>query len=201
MSFSPTMLRPVLVTAPAAVVVSIEEAVRHCRADGVVEDLPLIESLIKAATQHLDGWSGVLGRCLINQQWRVSFRDWDRCGFRLPFPDVSAVVMVYSDADNAEQTVNSALYEVLPDAMGTVLRFRDAFTAPLVYDDRSDAVRVTLTAGYGTAATSVPEPLRQAILLLVAHWYQHREAVSVDDVGPLPIAVDRLIEPYRFVGL
>ena len=39
----------------------------------------------------------------------------------------------------------------------------------------------TSTVGYGDAAGDVPEPLRQAIRLLVAHWYENRGLVALGD--------------------
>jgi uncharacterized phiE125 gp8 family phage protein len=44
--------------------------------------------------------------------------------------------------------------------------------------------------------------LDQAALMLVAHWYQNREAVSRAARPPeLPLAVSMLIAPYRPSGL
>ena len=41
-----------------------------------------------------------------------------------------------------------------------------------------------------------------AMLLLVAHWYEHREAVSeAAGMKVLPLAVDALIGPYRWFSL
>jgi uncharacterized phiE125 gp8 family phage protein len=62
---------PVLVTPPVAAPVSLAEAKAHLRVDFDDEDA-LISGLIDAATQHLDGWSGVLGRALMPQTWEMS---------------------------------------------------------------------------------------------------------------------------------
>lgn len=43
---------------------------------------------------------------------------------------------------------------------------------------------------------------RLAMLLLVAHWYEHREAASeAAGMKVLPLAVDALIGPYRWFSL
>ncbi len=68
--------------------------------------------------------------------------------------------------------------------------------------DESRAVAITFKAGYETkpgppATSTVPDPLKVAILLLVGHWYQHREAVSAAGMAPLPFAVEALVAPYR----
>jgi uncharacterized phiE125 gp8 family phage protein len=60
-------------------------------------------------------------------------------------------------------------------------------------------VRITYSAGF--ADGEAPD-LDQAALMLVAHWYQNREAVTVGSAPTeLPLAVKMLIGPYRPSGL
>jgi len=48
----------------------------------------------------------------------------------------------------------------------------------------------------------VPEPLRQAIRLLVAHWYENRGLVAIGrEIAVLPETVAALIAPYRVLAL
>lgn len=195
------MLRPVLVTPPVVKPVSLEEAKAHCRVD-VADDDTVIVALIDAAISHLDGWAGVLGRCMVNQVWRINLGDWPRCGIiRLPFPDVSAATIKYFDADNSEQTVSSSLFERLEDERGVFISLGAAFTFPTVFDDRSDGVKVEFTAGYGAAATAVPASLRTAILLTVAHWYENRETAAAGSVTEIPFGASAMIAPFRRVGI
>ena len=65
-------LAPVRTVAPVADLVSLAEAKAQCRVDDSDSDV-LMTALIKAATDHLDGYSGVLGRALITQTWAVDF--------------------------------------------------------------------------------------------------------------------------------
>ena len=58
-----------------------------------------------------------------------------------------------------------------------------------------------MSAGYG-AATGVPQAIRQGILLLAAHFYENREAVSMEPgAAELPLGVAALWRPYRVLGL
>ena len=57
---------------------------------------------------------------------------------------------------------------------------------------------ITITAGYRTPA-DVPAAIRQAMLLLVAHWFDHRNAAP--DRSALPMAVDALLAPFRRMRL
>jgi uncharacterized phiE125 gp8 family phage protein len=194
------MLAPVRTTAPATTPVSLTEAKLHLRVDHNDDDT-LITSLIQAATDHLDGWAGILGRCLVTQSWRQDFCDWPACRIlRLPFPDVTEATVKYFDDGNTENPVADAMVAVLSDTRGSFVRFSDAFTYPGLYDDRADAVQVTITAGYGDAA-AVPTAIRAAILLLVGHWYANREAASAEAIEALPMVVDALLAPYRRVGV
>lgn len=47
-------------------------------------------------------------------------------------------------------------------------------------------------------ALVLDDDITTAMLLLIGHWYEHREAVVVDaSAQTLPMAVDALITPYR----
>ena len=57
-------------------------------------------------------------------------------------------------------------------------------------------------AGYGDHPADVPGPLRQALLQLVAHWYEQRSGIEVGGPSPhLPTAIAALTAPYRQVRL
>lgn len=189
------MLRPVQTAAPSATPVSLAEAKAHLNVD-FDDDDALITSLIGAAVAHLDGYAGILGRCLVSQEWRQDFTDW-AWRFRLPFPDLSSITVTYQDEDNQTQTVSSALYELIEDERGSLIVFRDAFEEFGLYDDAVARISVAFTAGYGDAE-DVPGALTAAIKLLVGHWYENREAAVVNaSVESLPMAVSALIGPYR----
>jgi uncharacterized phiE125 gp8 family phage protein len=190
-----TRLRPVLITPPTEEPVTLIEAKAWMWVDHSADDT-LIASMVTAAVAHLDGYTGILGRCMVNQIWRQDFETWDRY-LRLPFPDVSSVTVKYFDTTNTEQTVAASNYELIQDDQGSLVLFVDNWTGPNLYDDRTDAIRVTLTAGFGAAASNVPEPLKAGIKMLAAHWYANREAVGAQNMAELPIGVHSVIAPYR----
>lgn len=196
------MLAPVRTVAPTETPVTLAEAKAHVRASEFDDDDAFITALIDAATAHVDGYTGILGRALVTQTWRHDFCEWPADGvLRLPLAPVASITSVkYSDADNAEQTVTaSGNYALLADARGPFARFTSGFTAPALYDERQDRVRVTYVAGYG-AATAVPAAIKAAMLLMIGHWYRSREAVVVGQTpADLPMGVDALLTPYRRV--
>jgi len=191
------MLAPVRTAAPAALITTAE-AKAQCRIDSNDEDT-LIDALISAAVSHLDGYSGILGRALVTQTWQQDFS-----GFctkmRLPVGDLIAITGVtYYDASNAQQTLATSVYTAFSDALGPYAALKPDQSWPSSYA-RPDSVSVTWTAGYGAAA-SVPPAIKQAALLLVAHWYDNRSGVAVGETpAELPMAVNSLLAPFRRVG-
>lgn len=161
---------PIRITPPPGPLVDLAALKAHLRVDGD-EDDDLIQSLERSAVTHLDGWRGVLGRCIQSQQWAVTF---GRAGrHRLPFPDVTAV----SAEDGAGDPVTATLCH---DAQGSFV-------------DLAAPATVTLTAGLPEDAVEV---VVMAVKLLVGHWYEHREAVVTGTIATtLPLAVQRLIAP------
>lgn len=70
------------VTPPTVPVVTLTDMKEHLRVLHDDEDL-MIQSLTDAAVSWLDGWDGVLGRCVMPQTWRIDAADLV-AGFRLP---------------------------------------------------------------------------------------------------------------------
>lgn len=194
--------RPELVTAAAVPLLTSPETKAWLRidADDTSED-DLVGALIEAVTAHLDGHAGILGRCLISQTWRVRFDCWHRC-MRLPFPDVSNVVVKVTTEAGATSTVSDASYDVLEDAIGAYVRFHDDYAQPSADLADVQAWAIEFNAGYGPAASDVPQAIRRAALLLVGHWYMNREAVNVGNItSELPLGPRALLAPYRRIGV
>jgi uncharacterized phiE125 gp8 family phage protein len=61
-----------------------------------------------------------------------------------------------------------------------------------------NAATVTFTAGYGATADTVPQAIKQAMLLLIGHWYIHRESVIVGAApSEVPQAAKALLAPFK----
>jgi uncharacterized phiE125 gp8 family phage protein len=179
------MTDPVLVQAPAALL-SLPEVKTHLRVDHSHED-SLLEGYIAAAVGWMDGWRGVLHRCILTQTWAIRAEALE--DMALPFPDVVSAVVTYLDAAGVTQTVNSTDYRVRTINGQGSLVFASGFSAPTVLDGRDDAVTVSAVYGFAEA----PAALRVAALMLVSHWYQNREGAG----ERIPPAVHNLIAPWR----
>jgi uncharacterized phiE125 gp8 family phage protein len=62
-------------------------------------------------------------------------------------------------------------------------------------------IELDIDAGYGDAPEDVPEPLRQAIRALVAHWYENRGLIALGQGAVLPQSVAALLAPHRVMSL
>lgn len=186
-------MKPKLITAPATDPVTLQEVKEHLRVTWFTDDDAYISALIKAAVSHLDGYRGILNRCIIEQEWQVTRASWCR-KMETIFTDTTAAEIKYFDADGVEQTVDNtdnAAYRVYPD----YIRFNNDFVFPTLETDRDDPISITTTHGYDT----VPESLTLAIKILIAHWYRNREPVTFGgNPMKIPFAVDALIAPHRW---
>lgn len=195
------MYRPVLVTPPTIKPVSLTEA-KAWLDIGYTDKDTVITGLIGAATAHLDGWTGILGRCLCEQTWRQDYNDFRSC-LRLPlFPVISITSVKYTDTNGAEQPIASENYTLKNDDLGAYVEFTSSYSFPSL-NSESAAVRVAYLAGYadiaGTPKTSsVPDDIKNAIALLVRHWFDNPGAVVVGVTAQqLPQGVDALLGKYR----
>lgn len=173
------MRAPVVVTGPTEQVVSLADLKAHLRVDHSAEDA-LITSLEAAAVAHLDGWSGALGRGIMPQTWAQEFDGWGT--YKLAFADVDNVTAV-GILDGVETAATDL--EVTATASGVCVEVDGA---------QADTVRIT----YQTAmpAGSLPA-IQMAVKLMVAHWFEHREAVSEMSLKEAPMAVNALLSPLR----
>ena len=186
------MFAPKLVTAPATVPVTLEEAKLHLNVTHTEED-SLITALVLAATQHLDGYTGILGRCLITQTWEQEFKGLSarHNALRLQLAPANSVTsFMYTDISGAAQTLAASGFELLVDDLGPYL---NVIEIPATDSGR---IKVTYTAGYGDAA-AVPEALKAAIRLHTGSLYEMREREVVGASLSESMIYCDLIAPYR----
>jgi uncharacterized phiE125 gp8 family phage protein len=184
-------LKAVRTVAPSIIPVLAAEAKANWRVDHSDED-DVITGLLEAATEHIES---VLGYALITQTWRQDFAAFDD-KLRLDVGNLIAVSSItYYDGEGASQTLADTVYTALTDESGPYVALKPDQSWPATAE-RADAVRVTWTAGFGAAAADVPRKLRQAILLLGGHWFEHRSAVG-DPAQELPLSVSALLGSAR----
>lgn len=112
----------------------------------------------------------------------------------------AGVSIAYDDADGVEQQLTDFR---LVDGSAPLLLPAYGSSWPVAQAEPG-SVRIGYTAGYSDADGTPPD-LDQAVLLLIGHYYQNREAVTGTEVRAtpteMPLGVDELLEPYRIPGI
>jgi uncharacterized phiE125 gp8 family phage protein len=184
----------ILTTPPAVEPVTLAETKGHLRVSHADED-DAITRMILSARRHLELQTGL---CFITQTWSC-FRDaWPEAGdVKLPVAPVMSLgdVKVYGEDDIAA-VIDPAHYflDGVSRPARLVLRNSRIWPPP---GRQANGIEIAVTAGYGATASAVPQPLREALLQLVAHWYGHRG----DETVRLPLQIDAIIADFREVRL
>ena len=169
-----------------------------------------LSSLIMTACAYAER---ITNRSLISRSWELltdfPCGDGPDAAITLPIsPVISVASVTYYDADGNSTVLAGSSY-ISQTGDRAALYPSGNVSWPTTSADRLHPVSVVFVAGYdGTAdspvdLTNIPEPIRQAILLHIAHLYENREAVmfgrSIEAIA-LPFGYDALIEPYRVKG-
>lgn len=94
-------------------------------------------------------------------------------------PVVSIDSVKYLDTTGVQQTLATDGSAYITDVISEPARIYPAYGIPWpITRWQNNAIQIGLTAGYGATASTVPARARQAILMLAAHWYWHRESVG-----------------------
>ena len=178
--------------APALEPVTLVEAKAYLRISHTSED-GLISGLIRAAREDVERTTGI---ALIDQTWRLVLDRWPADNFvmlvRHPVRQVLSVTIFGGEGEAS--IVNPAAYQF------------DTLSRPArIHFDRApgrlramNGVEIDFRAGFGEAGTDVPDLLKRAMLLLVAHWYEFRTSFGPDDQPvSYPSGYDRLLSGYR----
>ncbi len=184
----------VLTSAPAVEPISVAEAKTHMRVDDATEDV-LISSLILTSRLHIEAG---LGLALITQTWKLVLDRWPKtAAVPLPLRPVQSVSSATVLAADGTLSVLSPDDYVL-EGQGLPPRLVRTGNPWPVPGRPAAGIEIVFTAGFGPAASDVPEPIRQALLLLVTHWYDHRAPIEIGGADTaIPRAVSELLVSYR----
>lgn len=182
-----------ITTAPATEPVSQSEAKLHCRIDHSAEDA-LITRLIEVARIQCENISG---RAFITRTYTAMLDRWPGWCFELPYPPLAGITSIkyYDDAGSPAATFASSNYYVDTNSEPGRVALLNGADWPSTTLRDINGVEIIYTAGYGNA-DAVPDQYKQAMLLLIGHLYENREAVSVQQgIGlvQVPMAVEYLL--------
>lgn len=205
----------VLLSAPGALVVSRARFKTWARVDDpsdageqATQDAE-IDELLTDVGLHIED---EVGERLISQQWRWDFHGWpnpSRLDHRrvsgiggvvgadvieLPVGPVISVdsIEYYASADGADTTLATNKYVVTKSRRRARVEPAYGECWPEVRE-REDAIRITMTVGYGAEESNIPGPIKRAALIIAAHWWEHREAVMMGNYSTIPHSAERIL--------
>lgn len=177
----------VIYTAPTSEAITLDEAKEHMLVE-ITEDDVLISGLIKAARAYCEQYQN---RAIITQTrelWLDSFPAGTY--IEIPMAPLASVTHIkYYGTDNTEYTMTNTEYFV--DSKSFVGRVGLAYGCswPTTTLRPFNGVVVRYVCGAATAT----EEVKQALKLLVAHWYENREAVGAIQNKQLEFTVHALL--------
>lgn len=188
-----------LITAPTSEPVSLAEARAHLQ-DPPQQDDAMISTLITVARQYIEEVASIR---FMTQTWDIFLEEFpDDEDIDLPFAPLQSVTYLkYTDSANTQYTFSSSLYHVDTAHEPGEITLAYGEQWPTVTLKTSNPIVVRAVFGYASAS-DVPAPLRQAMLLLIEHYYTNRGLVVISDRAgardvEIPFTVSALIAPYR----
>ncbi|KQO79428.1 head-tail connector protein [Rhizobium sp. Leaf262] len=183
-------------TPPQAEALTLAEVKAHLRLDGADEDA-LLASLITTAREHLERQTGL---CLMRQSFRLYLDAWPESGvIQIAKGPVQAIetILVFDDAGDPTDITDT---DKLLDGQARPARLW--LRQPPVPGQPLNGIEIDFTAGFGESGAEVPDTLKRAMLIHIAHMFAFRGAVSpADQPAGVPVGYERLIAPFCRLGL
>lgn len=179
--------------------------------DGHPDDALLL-GILDAATDYAEKFTG---RSLLLRTWEFALdefptsfgttttpADLQILRIEVPNPPLVEIVSFMIGEESDDELLEEGV-DYLVDDYGDKAVLRPVSTWPTVFTAYPNLIKVRYRAGYQSEeepdsdATALPGGLRAAVLLMVGHLYDHREASVEKAMQELPLGVEALLRPYR----
>lgn len=182
------------IIAPPSALLTLEELRLHLKLDttfGVHEDDTLVAELLTAAHEYAEHYTS---RSFGQQTLELALDAFPSGPIQLPRGPVTSIVSVtYVDTQQATIVLDGASYSLDDYLM-------PAWLAPAYSTDWPEALDVpnAVKVRYTAGASTLPSAVRAALLLLVGHLYENRQAVSSGAaLTKVPLGVEALLDTQR----
>lgn len=136
-------------------------------------------------------------QALIRRRFRVETGRWDRNGrFALPIGPVAQLDSFAITRNGARIDADPQDFSISPGSNRQMLSGLGGGALPAIQG--GSIAEIEFEAGHGLTSDEIPGSLRQAVLILAAHLYEHRTTRGSEMI---PTGVRALIEPHRSVRL
>jgi len=163
-------------------------------AAGVEDDL--LTRLITTAREDCEDFQRRAYITRTYELWLDAWPDGDK--ITIPMPVLQAVnsITYYDTAgDDYEMDEEDYIVDINNEPGRVVLAYGKAWPSTTLQP--ANAICIEFDAGYGAAAADIPAAVKQAMLLLIGHLYENREAVTEKSTVVLPMAVESLLWKNR----
>jgi len=193
-------MRFVIATAPATEPVTSAELVSQCRINSAeaTTEATYISTLITGARVYAENLVGPI----ITQAWDGYLDEWPADDIIVvEKPRVTAITTVKYTILDASAASTFASSNYLTDYVSYYARIRLKWDKAWPTDtlEIMNPIVIRFSAGYANAA-AVPQALKQAILFLAGHWYDHREIMIEGQMAVIPGTFYDLMGNYHEWG-
>lgn len=173
--------------------VTVAEAKAHIQGlESITSEDAYIGTLIAAAREVAEAF---MWRTIVQSTYELRLSSFSE-RIILPAPPAIAITSIkYIDTAGDEQTLDASAYKLIDFEEPGFVIAAPGTSWPETRGADGD-ITITFTAGYAAAA-NVPAAFKQAILLMVRTWFDHRENVTNRTVNEMPKGSEFILRPWR----
>ncbi len=188
-----------IIDAPETEPITLEEAKNHLRVSSDDENT-LITSIIKVAREIAENFTH---RALASQTLEYIIDDFPEKVITLPMPPVESIESIkYKNSEGVEATWDDSKYIFLDSEPAKIVpAYGEYFPSFTPYP--IGAVKIRYKAGYEVESDDpniiIPEAIKQALLLLIGHYFENREILLERGHIPktIPFSAEALLYSYK----
>lgn len=152
-----------------------EEVATFLRVDDPTQ-MAEISRLIRAAFTKFQDYTC---RQIATATYKMTLQRFPGCNgyIRIPYPPTISVVSFGYYAESG----STVEYQIVKDEIFWYLKPGSSGFWPTPPSGLANAIEVVFTCGYGSTRESVDEDLIHSLKVLIAHWYENREAGDLPD--------------------
>lgn len=180
------------VTAVTTEPLTIDEGKKHVRVDDSYEASALAELITVARTVC----ETITNRALATHEWDYFPEEFPGTDYiELPKPPLQSVSSFkYKDSTGTETTLTEGtdyIVDTDSEVGRVVLAYGETWPTYTAYP--SNPITIRYTSGY----TSIPEPIKSAMKLIIGHLWENRELSSEKALKEIPFSLDALLSNYK----
>lgn len=162
-----------------------------------VDETAALDGILRAAGAAVESYTG---RALIRRRFKWTVERWREPRREVlpvaPVAQINAVTLVA--ADGTWSSVPGSAWRLVKDQFAPALAPVAGGWLPQI--PTGGVAEIEILAGHGETPVELPHELRQAVLLLAAHYHEHRHVVSAE-TAEAPYGVQALLARWRKVRL